>query len=465
MSWKGPPVYDITNNSKKLIHTTRNSIIYKWCGGKACFDKETNHGIWKQLNEFNKCLSRWDDLETICKNCKAYARCATSRNRKMCTACNKWGDLVDFQEDTCSACTQKPTEPEKEKRTVYIIQDNKEGRICKGCNVWMSIEGDNFKIKGHYKDGRKQYETRCKECSKAYKQALPDLMKQAEEEKNANTGMQKCNKCNNWKDFAEYSKNKLKTNGFESTCKICLSKDGKMSNMLGKPARVEHTLVDGKLGKKCKICETWKSFDDNNFKSKGTYDDGEKQYDSYCKECYNKKECNKRKEKLEEKTVLQQQDPNYGKKQCKRCEIWKEPSKFRKDKRGKYGVGTTCCICISKYPEPNRKLGSNLRNRIYGALKGNKKSDHSIQLVGCTVEQLWVHLESQFQENMNRENYGKWHVDHIKPCSLFNLTDPREQRRCFNYQNLQPLWAEDNLTKNNKYRWNVVLEIALWNIK
>ena len=52
---------------------------------------------------------------------------------------------------------------------------------------------------------------------------------------------------------------------------------------------------------------------------------------------------------------------------------------------------------------------------------------------------------------MNWNNYGEWHIDHIKPCSLFNLELEEEQLECFNYKNLQPLWAIDNIKKGNKY--------------
>lgn len=46
---------------------------------------------------------------------------------------------------------------------------------------------------------------------------------------------------------------------------------------------------------------------------------------------------------------------------------------------------------------------------------------------------------------------GEWHIDHIKPCASFDLTDPEEQKECFHYTNLQPLWAKDNLNKGAKY--------------
>jgi hypothetical protein len=91
-----------------------------------------------------------------------------------------------------------------------------------------------------------------------------------------------------------------------------------------------------------------------------------------------------------------------------------------------------------------------LRARIWSVLKGITKSDTTKKLIGCTIDQLKVHLENQFTEGMSWENYGKWHVDHIRPCSSFNLTNIKEQKRCFNYTNLQPLWAVDNLIKSDK---------------
>lgn len=92
-----------------------------------------------------------------------------------------------------------------------------------------------------------------------------------------------------------------------------------------------------------------------------------------------------------------------------------------------------------------------LRHRIYEALKGIGRYKHTIELIGCSIENLKSHLESKFTEGMTWENYGKWHVDHIRPCASFDLSLPEEQCKCFNYTNLQPLWAEDNLSKGAKY--------------
>lgn len=100
----------------------------------------------------------------------------------------------------------------------------------------------------------------------------------------------------------------------------------------------------------------------------------------------------------------------------------------------------------------NYRVKENLRTRVHHAVKGiSKKSDYTMNLIGCSIIELKKYLESQFIDNMSWDNYGKWHIDHIKPCSLFDMTDKEQQKECFNYKNLQPLWAEDNLKKNNKY--------------
>tara|TARA_B110000902_G_C14056220_1_gene493664 strand:- start:119 stop:703 length:585 start_codon:yes stop_codon:yes gene_type:complete len=97
--------------------------------------------------------------------------------------------------------------------------------------------------------------------------------------------------------------------------------------------------------------------------------------------------------------------------------------------------------------DPNFKILTILRGRIKDVLKGHSKSDSTINILGCTIEELWIYLESKFTEGMTRQNHGKWHVDHIIPCASFDLTKPEQQVKCFHYTNLQPLWALDNLKK------------------
>ena len=99
------------------------------------------------------------------------------------------------------------------------------------------------------------------------------------------------------------------------------------------------------------------------------------------------------------------------------------------------------------------RLVTNMRARISRALKNNYKSDPTKTLLGCTIEALWSHLESMFADGMTRDNYGLdgWHIDHIRPCASFDLTDPEQQKECFHYTNLQPLWAEENMRKGGKW--------------
>ena len=103
--------------------------------------------------------------------------------------------------------------------------------------------------------------------------------------------------------------------------------------------------------------------------------------------------------------------------------------------------------------DPNYRMAKNLRNRLRNALKGLDKSAKTMKLLGCPIPELWRHLERcpSWEPWMTRENYGKrWHVDHVQPCSSFNLLDPVQQRKCFHYTNLQPLEAIRNLKKGAK---------------
>jgi len=104
---------------------------------------------------------------------------------------------------------------------------------------------------------------------------------------------------------------------------------------------------------------------------------------------------------------------------------------------------------------PQRKISTRLRNRINFVLRYNqniKKLADTEELLGCSVEQVKDWLESQFTEDMTWDAFlaGEIHIDHIRPCASFDLTKKSEQLECFNWKNLQPLWAKDNLEKGAK---------------
>ena len=104
-----------------------------------------------------------------------------------------------------------------------------------------------------------------------------------------------------------------------------------------------------------------------------------------------------------------------------------------------------------KRKDPLYKIAHNLRSRLYDFLKGRIKHKNTQTLTGCSFKELMSHLESKFTKGMSWDNYGKWHIDHIKPLASFDLLKPKELEKACHYSNLQPLWAKDNLKKGNKY--------------
>jgi flagellar hook protein FlgE len=164
---------------------------------------------------------------------------------------------------------------------------------------------------------------------------------------------------------------------------------------------------------------------------------------SYCKKCGNKN-CLERYYQNREKNLKKQKEW-LSKNKEKRNKQQREYSYKNKHKRNEY--------LKNKMKEDMQfRIRKNIRDRMRLAMCGSSKSKHTIELLGCSVEELKKHLEKQFTEGMNWDNYGKkgWHIDHILPCASFDLTDPEQQKRCFHYTNLQPLWAEDNYKKRDK---------------
>jgi len=97
--------------------------------------------------------------------------------------------------------------------------------------------------------------------------------------------------------------------------------------------------------------------------------------------------------------------------------------------------------------EFNLKL--RLRRRMNAAMHSADATAtaSTMELLGCKPSELRAHLEAQFVPGMSWDNYGDWEVDHIRPCAAFDLTDSEQQRECFHFSNLQPLWRSANRSK------------------
>lgn len=103
---------------------------------------------------------------------------------------------------------------------------------------------------------------------------------------------------------------------------------------------------------------------------------------------------------------------------------------------------------------PAQKLRMYLSNQLYRRLKKREFHRTKLEWLPYTVAELAAHLENKFVPGMTWENYGNWHIDHIRPVSSFSFETPDdpEFKQCWALDNLQPLWATDNLRKHKKWK-------------
>lgn len=101
----------------------------------------------------------------------------------------------------------------------------------------------------------------------------------------------------------------------------------------------------------------------------------------------------------------------------------------------------------------NYKISHYLRSRFNSALKRETKTNRKkwssvIDLLGCSIDEFKIKISKKFKKGMTWDNYGEWHIDHIKAVANFDLTKKDNQAKAFHYTNLQPLWADENFRKN-----------------
>lgn len=127
--------------------------------------------------------------------------------------------------------------------------------------------------------------------------------------------------------------------------------------------------------------------------------------------------------------------------------ILKRNIKYRKTFKESYNKNRNSQLKERRKTDVAFKLAHNLRKRMGNAIKRNQKMGSAVADLGCTILQFKQYIESKFQEGMSLANYGKWHLDHIRPLASFNLTNRDEFLKAAHYSNYQPLWAYDNLKK------------------
>jgi hypothetical protein len=104
------------------------------------------------------------------------------------------------------------------------------------------------------------------------------------------------------------------------------------------------------------------------------------------------------------------------------------------------------------HTDPNYRMKKIMRARFKELVYAGYKKESVMTLLGCSPDHLFKWINFQFDENMNWENQGDyWHMDHIKPCASFNFEDINDQKECFHWTNLQPLFKTENIIKSDTY--------------
>ena len=213
----------------------------------------------------------------------------------------------------------------------------------------------------------------------------------------------------------------------------------------GKPCKRGHLAKRSVSYKGCKECEAERSkaryqanSESDKARVKAWYAANKEQARNYNKEYYS----------LKREVICAQKKTFYAANKTaalKRSKAWSQANS-----------GWVLSYMKAKYhANPQHRAAVLLRNRLNSVLSsaGAIKSARTLELLGTDKAGLIAHLEAQFQPGMTWENQGQWHIDHIRPCASFDLTDPEQQRECFHFTNLQPLWGSENCSKGARLDW------------
>lgn len=238
-----------------------------------------------------------------------------------------------------------------------------------------------------------------------------------------------CTKCSEEKMLSEFIKSKICKDGFESVCKRCARQRKQQwerkNSILIKEKRKKYRLLNKEI-----IAKQYKEWYEKN---KLERREKNRLYYNANKQRILKSNANWRLKNKEKKLIMDKKwhDLNRDRRNQQTKEKYKNNPKFKLD------------MLFSS------SINKALRN--INSCKNNKSWE---DLVGYNTQLLKEHLEKQFKPEMNWKNHGTyWHIDHIKPKSWFRYdsTEHPEFKKCWALENLQPLEAEKNLTKNNKY--------------
>jgi hypothetical protein len=286
-----------------------------------------------------------------------------------------------------------------------------------------------------------------------------------------------CSKCKKIKSIEDFNKDRTKKDGLRSSCKKC-------TQILNRQYHINNIEVRNKKSREYykkneeKLKEYQKEYRKNNPEKTREYQkefrlNNPKKVKEYSKE-YRKNNIEKMKkyrrnnaEKIRERSKnyyknnlekvkerrkrFIENNPDYEKERSKQYRI-NNPEKMKEHYKK---------VDKKRMSNPTFKLSRRISHSIWQSLrnkKNGKSGKHWEIVVDFTLSDLIKHLENQFREGMTWNNYGIWHIDHIRPVSSFsfNSYEDKEFKQCWALSNLQPLWAEDNLRKSNKMNFSGV---------
>lgn len=108
--------------------------------------------------------------------------------------------------------------------------------------------------------------------------------------------------------------------------------------------------------------------------------------------------------------------------------------------------------------DPTINIRDSISQRLGSAING-KRGKSSFEYFDYNRDELIKNIKSKLKDGMTLENYGVngWHIDHIKPVAAFKLIkedgelDLEQIKLCWSLDNLQPLWAKENISKGSWY--------------
>jgi protein-arginine kinase activator protein McsA len=284
-------------------------------------------------------------------------------------------------------------------------------KICNKCNRELPRDDAHYGRNKNRKDGRLGV---CRECQGGVFEVWNHRFVP-----NARDGYKYCNKCNQELPASKvfFDENTSISDGLAGTCRKCKGYITPIRKKRSQPA------ADGY--KECYDCR--RRLPTSEFSTVSRNKDG---LSHICKGCQSKR-----------------YQKNYKKKIARRNKKWYGKNKQRVlDRNREY--------YRKRSKDPKYRAVKNLRSRMRAAIIDGRYSKSVMELLGGDREVVLKHIESQFKKGMSWDNYGVhgWHIDHIRPCNSFDLSDPQQLKECFHYTNLQPLWAKDNIRKGDKLR-------------